>query len=82
VIVPKSHDGAFTVIFGDLLESQIQVFLTRGVRRIGRTHLEVFGCHDSVMISEDDTENKSEKIFAPFSAFPGRSFLRQPISTT
>jgi hypothetical protein len=31
------------------------------------------------MISEDDTENKSEKIFAPFS---GTSFLCQPISTT
>jgi hypothetical protein len=31
------------------------------------------------MISEDDTENKSEKIFAPFF---GTSFLRQPISTT
>ena len=58
MIVSEAHDGAFPVIFGDLLEGQIQVLFASGVRWIIRSHLGRFGCHDLVMISEDESENK------------------------
>ena len=58
MIVPESHNGAFAIVLSDLLQGQIQVLFAGGVRRIGRTHLGVFGWYDTVMISEDDMENK------------------------